>query len=102
MARVNIFIGEDLLRAVDEESRRRGMNRSALFRDALEQYLAAQKKARKEAEARRRMRAACKKMDNLAEKLGDWDAVGIIRESRDSRYQGVKASKRQERGRKKS
>jgi len=94
VARVNVFIGEDLLRAVDDEARRKGMKRSALFREALDQYLEAQRKAREEVEVRRRMEDACKKMDVIAEKLGDWNPVEIIRESRDARYGRVSVPSR--------
>ena len=49
-------------------------------------------RAREEASLQRRMDAACKKMDALAEKLGEWDPVKIIREFRDSRSRGVRRS----------
>jgi len=86
MARINVFLKDDLLKAVDAEARLTGVRRSALIQGALESHLQAQRRAREEAEAQRRMDDACKKMDALAEKLGDWDPVGIIRESRDRRY----------------
>ena len=86
MARINVFLKDDLLNAVDAEARLTGMKRSALIQAALESHLEAQRRAREEAEAQRRMDDACRKMDALAEKLGDWDPVGIIRESRGSRY----------------
>ena len=88
MARVNVFLSDDLLKAVDVEAERAGTNRSALIQTALTDYLEAQRRAREDAEAQRRMDEACKRMDALAEKLGDWDPVGIIREFRDSRYGG--------------
>ncbi len=84
MARVNVFLKDDLLKAVDTEAERAGTNRSALIQAALAGYLEAQRKAREEAEAQRRMDEACKRMDALAEKLGDWDPVRIIREFRDA------------------
>lgn len=85
MARINVFLKDDLLQAVDAEARLTGIRRSALIQAALERHLEAQRRAREEAEAQRRMDDACRKMDVLAEKLGDWDPVGIIREFRDSR-----------------
>lgn len=86
MARVNVFLNEDLLKAVDAEAEQTGMRRSALVQKALTEYLEAQRRAREEAEAKRRMDEACKRMDALAEKLGDWDPVRIIRHFRDTRY----------------
>lgn len=88
MARVNVFLSDDLLKAVDAEADRAGTNRSALIQAALTDYLEAQRRAREDAEAQRRMDEACKKMDALAEKLGDWNPVAIIRQFRDSRYGG--------------
>ena len=73
------------LEGVDAESRLTGTRRSALIQAALERHLEAQRRAREEAEAQRRMDDACRKMDALAEKLGDWDPVAIIREFRESR-----------------
>ena len=89
MARVNVFLGDDLLKAVDAEAEQTGVNRSALIQTALKEYLESQRRAREQAEARRRREEACKKMDELAEKLGDWDPVRIIRHFRDTRYGGV-------------
>ena len=86
MARINVFLKDDLLKAVDAEARLTGIKRSALIQAAIERHLEAQRRAREEAEAQRRMDDACRKMDALAEKLGDWDPVGIIREARDSRH----------------
>ena len=85
MARVNVFLKDDVLKAVDAEAEQAGTNRSALIQKALREYLETQRKAREEAEAQRRMDEACKRMDALAEKLGDWDPVRIIREFRDAR-----------------
>jgi hypothetical protein len=85
MARINVFLNDDLLKGVDAESRLTGTRRSALIQAALERHLEAQRRAREEAEAQRRMDDACRKMDALAEKLGDWDPVAIIREFRESR-----------------
>ncbi len=88
MARVNVFLQDDLLKAVDAEAEQAGTNRSALIQAALTQYLEAQRRAREDAEVQRRMDGACKRMDALAEKLGDWDPVRIIREFRDSPFSG--------------
>lgn len=87
MARVNVFLKDELLRAVNQEAERAGMKRSALIQTALVDYLEAQRRAREEAEAQRRMEEACKRMDELAEKAGDWDPVAIIRRFRDSGWQ---------------
>lgn len=86
MARINVFLKEDLLKAVDTEAKQAETNRSALIQTALAQYLETQRRAREEVEAQRRMDEACKKMDAIAQKLGAWDPVSIIRKFRDARY----------------
>lgn len=94
MARVNVFLKDDVLKVVDKEAAEAGMNRSALIQAALAGFLEAQQRARETAEAQHRMDDACKKMDALAEKLGDWNPVGIIREFRDARYNGERRHNR--------
>jgi len=84
MARVNVFLSDDLLKAMDEEAEREGITRSALIQAALSKYLTARRKAREEEERQRRMEEACREMDKLADKLGNWDPVAIIRRFRDS------------------
>jgi len=86
MARVNVFMSDDLLKAVDAEAKQEGINRSALLQKAAQAYLQHVRKEQEEAGRRRKMQEACKRMDELAEKLGDWDPVSIIRQFRDARY----------------
>lgn len=83
MGRVNIFLSDELLKAVDEEATTAELNRSALIQAALTALLAARRKEREEAEIRLGMEKACRGMDALAEKLGNWDPVSVIREFRD-------------------
>ncbi len=94
MARVNVFLSDELLKAVDAEGEQSGTNRSALIQKALTAYLEALRRAREEAEAQRRMDEACKRMDALAEKLGSWDPASIIRQFRDSRFGKVQRQNR--------
>jgi len=86
MARINVFLKADLLKAVEAEVEQAGTNRSALIQAALSRYLEIRRKDREEAEAQRRMDEACKKMDTLAEKLGHWDPIKVIRGFRETRY----------------
>jgi metal-responsive CopG/Arc/MetJ family transcriptional regulator len=86
MARVNVFMSDDLLKAVDAEAKHEGTNRSALLQKAAEAYLQQARQQQEEAERRRKMQEACRRMDELAAKLGDWDPVAIIRQFRDTRY----------------
>jgi predicted transcriptional regulator len=85
MARVNVFLKDDLLERIDAEAAHSGINRSALIQSALATYLEARRREREEAEIRRGMEEACRGMDALADKLGKWDPVKVIREFRDSR-----------------
>ncbi len=88
MARVNVFMSDDLMKAVDAQAEMEKINRSALFQKAAEAYLEQVRKEREEAERRRKMQEACRKMDELAKKAGDWDPVAIIRKFRDSGWRG--------------
>ena len=85
MARVNVFLKDELLSAVDREAAASRINRSALIQSALTNYLEARRREREEAGIRREMDEAARGMDALAEKLGSWDPVKVIREMRDSR-----------------
>ncbi len=84
MARVNVFMQDDLLKEVDAQAEQEGIKRSTLLQKAIEGYLRQVREQREEAQRRRKMQEACKRMDELAEKLGDWDPVAIIRKFRDS------------------
>ena len=90
MARVNVFLKEELLKAIDAEVAESRTNRSALVQSALTRYLDARRKEREEAETRREMEEACRGMDALADKLGNWDPVKVIREFRDSRARAAR------------
>lgn len=86
MARINVFLKDEFLKAVDAEVKESGISRSGFIQAALESHLQARRRAREEAEAQRRMDEACRRMDALAEKLGRWDPVRVIREARNTRY----------------
>ena len=92
MARIKISLNDDLLSAIDAEAKRAGTNRNALVEAALLDYLEVRQRARKEADSQRRMDEACMRMDALAEKLGDWDPVKIIRPFRGPHYRRVQRS----------
>ena len=85
MARVNVFMSDELLKAVDAEAEQEGINRSALLQKAAEAYLQQAQQQREEIERRRKMEDACRRMDELAARMGDWDPVAIIRRFRDTR-----------------
>ena len=88
MARVNVFLKDELLDEVNEEAKDEGTNRSALIQTALEEYLQAKRKKREEEERRKQMKEASERMDRLAKKLGRWDAQAIIRRFRDTNLKG--------------
>ena len=88
MARVNVFLKDELLDEINEEAKDERTNRSALIQTALEEYLQAKRKQREEKEKRKEMKEASERMDQLAKKLGRWDAQAIIRKFRDSNLKG--------------
>jgi metal-responsive CopG/Arc/MetJ family transcriptional regulator len=83
MARLSLFLSEATCLAVDAEARTAGVTRSALVEQALAEYLDSRRKAREAEEARRRFAEALARADAIADALGDWDPVAIIREFRD-------------------
>ena len=85
MARVNVFLKDDLLKAIDAEASASRTNRSALMQSALTGYLEARQREREAAAIQREIKEACLGMDALAGKLGKWDPVKAIRDSRDNR-----------------
>ena len=89
MARVNVFLSDELLERVDAAAAEIRLRRSALIQAALSDYLQDRKRARERAGARREMEQAGHAIDALAEKLGSWDPVAIIREHRDRRSASV-------------
>ena len=88
MARVNVFLKDELLDEINEEAKEEKTNRSALIQSALEKYLEAKRKKREEEEKRKKMQEASRKIDELAKELGDWDGVAIIRRFRDTNLKG--------------
>ncbi len=51
MARINVFLSDNLLKAVDAEAERAGTSRSTLIQTALIDYLDARQRAREDTEA---------------------------------------------------
>ena len=88
MARVNVFLKDELLDEINEEAKDEGTNRSSLIQTALEEYLHTKRKKREQEEKRKEMKEASERMDRLAKKLGRWDAQAIIRKFRDTNLKG--------------
>jgi metal-responsive CopG/Arc/MetJ family transcriptional regulator len=88
MARVNVFLKDELLDEINREAEVEETNRSSLIQAALEEYLRAKRMKREEEEKRKKMQEASRKMDALAKKLGAWDAQATIRKFRDTNLKG--------------
>lgn len=84
MARINLYLNDELLAQIYREAKVEGTSRSALVQKAAIQYFEAKQKAYEEKEKRKEMQEASRKIDELAKKLGDWDPGAIIRRFRDS------------------
>ena len=84
MARVNVFLKDELLDEINREAEAEETNRSALIQAALEKYIEAKRREREKEEKHKKMREASRKMDALAKKLGDWDPQTTIRKFRDT------------------
>ena len=88
MARVNVFLKDELLDEINREAEAEETNRSSLIQAALEEYLRTKRMKREEEEKRKKMQEASRKMDALAKKLGAWDAQAMIRKFRDTNLKG--------------
>jgi metal-responsive CopG/Arc/MetJ family transcriptional regulator len=88
MARVNVFLKDELLDEINREAEAEETNRSSLIQAALEEYLRTKRMKREEEEKRKKMQEASRKMDALAKKLGAWDAQATIRKFRDTNLKG--------------
>ena len=88
MARVNVFLKDELLDEINREAEVEETNRSSLIQAALEEYLHAKRVKREEKEKRKKMQDASRKMDALAKKLGDWDPQATIRKFRNANLKG--------------
>lgn len=88
MARVNVFLKDELLDEINQEAKDEGTNRSALIQIALEKYIEAKRRGREEEEKRKKMQEASRKMDALAKKLGKWDPQATVRKFRDTNLKG--------------
>ena len=83
MARVNIFLSDELLDEVDAGAAKARVGRSAFVAAALKGFLNEKRREREDEARRRRMEDASRRIDALASKLGDWDPVATIRRFRD-------------------
>ena len=88
MARVNVFLSDQLLQAINQQVKEEGINRNALIQAAAKKYIEAKRREREEEEKRRKMQDASRKMDALAKKLGDWNPQATIRKFRDANLKG--------------
>jgi metal-responsive CopG/Arc/MetJ family transcriptional regulator len=86
MRRVNVLLSDKLLDEIDKEAKREGISRSALIRAALERYIEANRCERDHEEEQNKMHEAARKMDQLAEKLGEWDPYVTIKKFRDTNF----------------
>jgi metal-responsive CopG/Arc/MetJ family transcriptional regulator len=90
VARVNVFLRDDLLKAIDQEAARSSSSRSALLQAALKGYLEAREREREASERRRAMEDACRRIDRVAERLGRWDPARVIRRARETRARAAR------------
>jgi len=88
MARVNVFLNDELPDQINKEAKNERANRSALIQAAIEEYLQLKRKRREEHERRKTMKEACETMGRLARQLGRWVAQGIIRRLCDTHLKG--------------
>lgn len=86
MGRVNVFLKDKLLDAINKEVKEEGTNRSAFIQTAVERYIEAKRRGREEEELKKK--EASHKINALAKKLGKWDPQAIIRKFRETNLKG--------------
>ena len=84
MARVNVFLNDRLLDEINRQAKQQGIDRNSLIQSVLETYIQAKRREREEKQKRRKMQEACRTIDALAKKLGEWDTQVTIRKFRDA------------------
>lgn len=72
--KINVSIPEDLLLELDQVARQVGTTRSALLAQAVRHYL----KQRDEEQQRQRRQQAAKRITEIAEQIGPWDATAEV------------------------
>ena len=90
MGRINVSLSDVLLKDIDEQAARERTSRSALLQRAATEYLERARAAREAEKRRGEMQEACRRMDDLAKKLGTWDPVKVIRRARDARRRAAR------------
>jgi hypothetical protein len=86
MGRIIVDLKNKLLEEINMDARQEGTSRSVLIQRAVEKYIDGKRREREEQSNRKKMEAAARKMDALANKLGKWDPQGIIRKFRDGDF----------------
>ncbi|MCL4474182.1 MAG: ribbon-helix-helix domain-containing protein [Actinobacteria bacterium] len=77
---------EDLLAEIDAAAAAEHRSRSELIREATRRYIADLPEKKRPIDDPR-VREAVRSMDEIARKIhGEWDAVQVVRDMRDSRY----------------
>jgi hypothetical protein len=88
MAKILLSLPDDVLQKIDDYRKEKGLKRNQFFMDAVDSYFLLKK--RKDYFLKREKAAA--RIKNTGEMLGkikDWDPVGELRKSRDSRANGL-------------
>ena len=76
MARVNVFLKDELLDEINEEAKKEGTNRSALIQTALEKYIEGKRREREEQEKRKKMQDAFAQDGCFGKKVGEMGPSG--------------------------
>ena len=85
MAKINISMPSEILDEIDQGRLDLKVGRSEFLRRASRAYLDILAAERRLREKRAAIENAIKIQDRIASELGDWDAEGLLRQSRDSR-----------------
>ena len=85
MAKINIYIPDEMLERIDCSAQDAGISRSGLIQEAMGEYLGAQERAAIAGTRQARIEAAISAARTVAEDMpADIDAATVIRASRDA------------------
>jgi len=85
MAKINISMPSSVLEKIDQARLDLQMGRSEFLRRASQVYLDVLAEEKRLREKREAIGKAIQIQDRIASDLGDWDAEGLLRKTRDSR-----------------
>ena len=81
--RINIVLGDELVRKIDAVSKEQKKSRSKFIREASGRYLAEYQRLKEEEIRKKKLENAVRIQDGLREKSRNWNGVSEVRKGRE-------------------